>query len=519
MFPSERFECPGGPYFNVGVTVIADEEFRPRRCLWSHPPARAGRSSPASTSVPLGRTIHGHSGMYWIVEREKKGAPITLTVRVDGDTVGTAVHRDGDGWAGFSFDLGAHAGASAADVEFAVSSRTTSTATSASRRTRDEARSAPSSTTPHRPPRRPRDPAAYVAWLLCTVKDLGYARDEGFYFQAASSYGRWFEQLLAAPGAALDRRAGRRRLGVNHEHPALVKSLFAISNLFLQKRHHLFAMEGTSYRFPAMVLAGVAVGLVYLWGAQARGRVAGVAAAIALATMPRFFFHAHLACFDVPIVTMWTLAAYLFWRTLRDGGVILPILTGVAFGLALDTKHNSWFLPFACAAQLVALEVWARALVAHAPAPPSRSRPRPASRASAGSRRSGRWRSSGRRCSARCGRGSGTTRCEAARLRPLPPEPRVLQHGVPRGELLDPANAEGIRVADDARHGAHRDARTVRRRRGDTRPCVDRIVRPTDSPRRSTGWGPTSSGCSASSPTTPSGSGRARRSSAAPSTG
>jgi Dolichyl-phosphate-mannose-protein mannosyltransferase len=202
--------------------------------------------------------------------------------------------------------------------------------------------------------------AAYALWLLGTVKELGYARDEGFYFQAASSYGRWFEQLLAAPGAALDRRAVDAAWGVNHEHPALVKSLFAISNLFLQKRHHLFAMEGTSYRFPAMVLAGVAVGLVYLWGAEARGRVAGVAAAIALAAMPHFFFHAHLACFDVPIVTVWTLAAYLFWRTLRDGGVILPILTGVAFGLALDTKHNSWFLPFACAAQLVALELWAR---------------------------------------------------------------------------------------------------------------------------------------------------------------
>jgi hypothetical protein len=28
----------------------------------------------------------------------------------------------------------------------------------------------------------------YLALLLATVKDLGYARDEGFYFQAARSY-------------------------------------------------------------------------------------------------------------------------------------------------------------------------------------------------------------------------------------------------------------------------------------------------------------------------------------------
>lgn len=120
-FPATRFECPGGVFFNVGVTVIADEDFRPRRCLWSHPFAR-GEIVTRYRDVPLGRVIRGHGGMYWIIEREKKGAPITLTVRVDGDVVGRVVHRDGDGWASFELPLGAHAGAAAATVEFAVSS-------------------------------------------------------------------------------------------------------------------------------------------------------------------------------------------------------------------------------------------------------------------------------------------------------------------------------------------------------------------------------------------------------------
>ena len=119
-FPAQRFECPGGVFFNVGVTVIADEEFRPRRCLWSHPFAR-GEIVTRFHDVPLGQVIRGHSGLYWIIEREKRGAPITLTVRVNGDTVGQTVHKDGDGWAGFEFPLGAHAGAEKAEVEFAVS--------------------------------------------------------------------------------------------------------------------------------------------------------------------------------------------------------------------------------------------------------------------------------------------------------------------------------------------------------------------------------------------------------------
>ncbi len=121
IFPTERFQCPGGPYFNVGVTVMGDEELRPRRCVWSHPFAK-GEVVTRFHHVPLGRVIRGHGGIYWIVEREKRGAPVTLTVRVDGDTLGRFVHRDGDGWAPFQLDLGAHAGAADAEVELAVSS-------------------------------------------------------------------------------------------------------------------------------------------------------------------------------------------------------------------------------------------------------------------------------------------------------------------------------------------------------------------------------------------------------------
>jgi 4-amino-4-deoxy-L-arabinose transferase-like glycosyltransferase len=190
----------------------------------------------------------------------------------------------------------------------------------------------------------------FTVVLVKSVATLGYARDEGFYFHAASAYGRWLEQLWASPGAAMSRKAVDAAWAVNHEHPGLVKALFALSNLLLQKKLHLFAMEGTSYRFPAMVLAGGLLSVVYLWGAEARSRAAGGVAAVALAAMPRFFYHAHLACFDVPIVAIWTLCAYCFWKALRTTGALWPALAGLAFGLALDTKHNSWFLPIVAGA-------------------------------------------------------------------------------------------------------------------------------------------------------------------------
>jgi hypothetical protein len=118
-FPAERFECPGGIFFNVGATIIADQDFRPRRCLWSHPLGR-GELVTRFRGVPLGSVIRGHGGMYWITEREKKGAPVTLTVRVNGDTLGSFTHVDGDGWKAFEMPLGARAGAKDAEVEFAV---------------------------------------------------------------------------------------------------------------------------------------------------------------------------------------------------------------------------------------------------------------------------------------------------------------------------------------------------------------------------------------------------------------
>ena len=199
---------------------------------------------------------------------------------------------------------------------------------------------------------------AYIVLLIHTVGSLGYTRDEGSYFQAARFYQGWFEQLWYSPAIALRNVDSAWR--VNNEHPSLVKSLFALSNLFLHKRWHLFTMEGTSFRFPSMVLSGLGIGLVYLWGTRARGRLCGLVAALSLGFMPRFFYHAHLACFDAPVVTMWTLCAYCYWRAIARGGWLWPIAVGIAFGLALDTKHNSWFLPVACGlhALLLELGVW-----------------------------------------------------------------------------------------------------------------------------------------------------------------
>ena len=184
----------------------------------------------------------------------------------------------------------------------------------------------------------------YVALLLLSVDDLGYARDEGFYFDAARSYQAWFELLLKDPDVALQRANLDRYWDANHLHPVLAKTLFALSHKYLHVDWQWFREAGTAFRFPGMVMGGIAVATLYAWGRRSAGRWAGLLAAVSFAAMPRIFYHAHLDCFDVPVAAMWLITTYVYFRSLR-GGWGWAIGAGLLYGLLLNTKHNAWLLP------------------------------------------------------------------------------------------------------------------------------------------------------------------------------
>ncbi len=186
----------------------------------------------------------------------------------------------------------------------------------------------------------------YLALLLATTGSLGFMRDEGFYFAAARAYGDWFSLLWHNPAEALAPNVVDRYWAVNHEHPALIKTLFALSNRWFSGA---FAQPSSSFRFPGMLLSSLAVAVTFLWGRRALGRAAGVVAALSFAFMPHVFFHAHLACFDMPVCAMWLVTSYAYSRSLETRSRGAALAVGVLFGLLLDTKHNSWIFPFALA--------------------------------------------------------------------------------------------------------------------------------------------------------------------------
>jgi 4-amino-4-deoxy-L-arabinose transferase-like glycosyltransferase len=185
----------------------------------------------------------------------------------------------------------------------------------------------------------------YVVVLVRTAPDLGFARDEGFYFHASRTYAEWFNLLFTNPRAALERSAIDSAWGVNHEHPSLMKSLFGLSWLFLHQKWHILRSESLAFRLPGMLMGGLGLWITWLFGWRAFGARVGLVAAVLLALMPRVFYHAHLNCFDVPVMTMWVVVLYAYWRS-TSGSLGWTVATGALWGLALETKHNAWFVPF-----------------------------------------------------------------------------------------------------------------------------------------------------------------------------
>ena len=218
-------------------------------------------------------------------------------------------------------------------------------------------------------------PGLALAWVmvLLSTMDIGFGRDEGYYFRAGELYSRWFAALVDPDEEALSVDAVERHFKYNPEHPAIYKSLFGLSWRLLgdtdrgvergalereaaswyagrRRPAPLMAVvrESTAFRLPTVVTAGLLLWLLYVFGAQAWDRRVGVAAALLFAAMPRAFYHSHLAAFDLP-VTFWNLlVVWLFWRSVQDdseGRWRPALLCGVAWGVALGVKLNAFFTP------------------------------------------------------------------------------------------------------------------------------------------------------------------------------
>ena len=116
-FPRERFVCGAGPAF-VGVTVIDDQRYEPRRCIWAAPPPGFTLRLVFS-GVPLGSALRGFGGLSYFLFRDSDAPPVTLDIASEGVRLGSYVHQDAGGFHPFRLATSASAGRTA-NVELAL---------------------------------------------------------------------------------------------------------------------------------------------------------------------------------------------------------------------------------------------------------------------------------------------------------------------------------------------------------------------------------------------------------------
>ncbi len=181
-----------------------------------------------------------------------------------------------------------------------------------------------------------------VVLLVATAPAIGLTWDEPAYIVASESCVAWMEELVTRPGYALSAKGILTYWTANHEHPPLDKIwsglVWSVARFVLD--------DLTAHRLGNMLLVGILVSLVYLLLAPSYGRAAGLVAVGALLTMPRLFFHAHLAALDVPAAFVVFVTVFFFWRTKDRPDLRWSIGLGVIWGLALATKINAVFVPF-----------------------------------------------------------------------------------------------------------------------------------------------------------------------------
>ncbi len=183
--------------------------------------------------------------------------------------------------------------------------------------------------------------------LLCKNQDIGVTWDEPAYIAAAKSYTLWFDQAFDYPKIAFNEKILNMRWQVNSEHPPLDK-VWSGAVWSLTKG---LTDDLTAHRLGNMLLAAALAAILFIWVRDTFGNLAGFVAVGALFSMPRFFFHAHLAALDVPAAFSGFVTTFVFWKLLNRRGWAWGLLLGLVWGLALATKINAVFIP-------VILGVW-----------------------------------------------------------------------------------------------------------------------------------------------------------------
>jgi 4-amino-4-deoxy-L-arabinose transferase-like glycosyltransferase len=176
--------------------------------------------------------------------------------------------------------------------------------------------------------------------LVATAGNIGLTSGEPASIAASQTYNGWFNRLVFGPHGVLNRSVIDASWSVSNEYPPFDKIL---SGVVWGLTNDLLS-DLLAHRLGNMLLFGVAAAFLYHMIADELGDWSAIGTLAALLTMPRFFFHAHLAALDVPAASMIVIVTYVFWRTKESARFRYTILLGLVWGLAIATKINAVFV-------------------------------------------------------------------------------------------------------------------------------------------------------------------------------
>ncbi|MFB3896498.1 MAG: ArnT family glycosyltransferase [bacterium] len=180
---------------------------------------------------------------------------------------------------------------------------------------------------------------ATIIILCATSSQYGLAWDEPYnYYPAVDAY-QWLQLLVSHPGQAISDTAINQYWSKVHEHPSISKIIAGITyNWFSGTFGDLLA-----FRLGEFILFSLLIAMIYLFTLQLFNRTTALFSAVAFLLMPRIFGQAHFATTDIPLVLMWVLTVFCFYKGLDNWK--WSIATGIVWGLGLATKINLLFLP------------------------------------------------------------------------------------------------------------------------------------------------------------------------------
>lgn len=194
---------------------------------------------------------------------------------------------------------------------------------------------------------------AIFALLFSSEGRIGLTWDEPIYMTTGEQAIGWLGLIAKGQvGKAFEDVPFGVGWGLSNEHPPLTR---VFTGLGWWATRDLLPLP-TSQRVGAMSLAAVTLALITALTARQRGWAVGLFSLAALLSMPRLFFHAHLAAIDFPIAAMWMLATLLFYRSTlaiaqesnirhyRWHLLRAALVAGIGLGLALLTKINALLL-------------------------------------------------------------------------------------------------------------------------------------------------------------------------------